>query len=540
MLEDRDDGAPGTSPVTVISHELWERRFDSDPAVVGQSILLNSHPFTIIGIAPRGFQGTTLLRSDLWVPISMTAEAIPRSPAGLMERRPVWLVMGGRLKDGVSIPQAQSEMTAIATGLVREFPDDYRDKGIVVAASSLVPGRINMVAAFMGLLMAIVGLVLLIACVNVAGMMLARAAARRREIAVRLAIGAGRGRLIRQLMTEAAIVFAAGGAIGLVLSRWLTSLLLGLLPALPFPVGLDTPIDWRVTAFAVGLSFVTAIVSGLAPAIQASGASLVPALKLEGLDSGPSRLQLRNAFVVGQITMSLVLVIAAGLFLRALQHAANVQPGFDQERVDVVTLDLAIGGYGDDTGPAFVRELLGRISAMPGIESASASVDLPLDGGRMGLGPITLPGRQEGSNGVNADWNVCEPGLFTTLGMRLVRGRDFSNTDSRTASRVAIVNEAFARRAWPDQEPLGQRLLVDGWRAASDTVTVIGVAADANTHLAQRSGRTVHLRATRAAEHVETVAPRQNDRRCERDSSSARAAARDEPQPAPHRRDAAQ
>ncbi len=485
-LEDRDDAAAGESPVTVISYELWERRYNSDPGIVGQSILLNSHPFTIVGVAPRGFQGTTLLRSDLWLPISMTAQAMPRNPSGLNERRPVWLVMGGRLKDGVSIEQTQSEMTAIAAGLVREFPDDYRDKGIVVARSAIVPGRVNIIAGFMGLLMVIVGLVLLIACVNVAGMMLARAAARRREIAVRLAIGAGRGRLIRQLMTEAVVVFAAGGAIGLVLSRWLTSLFLGILPALPFPIGLEMPTDWRVLSFAIGLSFAAAVLSGLAPALQASGASLLPALKADGMESAPSKLRLRNVFVVGQITMSLLLVIAAGLFLRALQHAASVQPGFDQERVDVVTLDLSIAGYRDEAGRVFVRQLLDRISAMPGIESATASVDLPLDGGRMGLGPTRIPGRPEGiggPDGVGADWNVVEPGFFRTMRMRLVSGRDFSDTDTRTSPRVAIVNEAFARLAWPDQEPLGQRIGVDAQQPGQgqpDTeVTVVGVAANA-------------------------------------------------------------
>jgi len=481
-LEDRDDQAAGANPVAVISHELWERRYNSDPGIVGQAILLNSHPFTIVGVAPRGFQGTTVLRSDLWLPLSMTAEAIPRNPSGLTSRRAVWLVMGGRLKDGVSIPQAQAEMQAIASGLVREFPDDYRDRGIVVAASALVPGRINIVAGFMGLLMAIVGLVLLIACVNVAGMMLARAAARRREIAVRLAIGAGRGRLIRQLMTEAVVVFAAGGAIGVVLSRWLTSLCLGLLPALPVPIGLEIPTDWRVLGFAIGLSLLTAVLSGLAPALQASGANLVPALKTEGMDSGRSRLRLRSVFVVGQITMSLLLVIAAGLFLRALQHAASLQPGFDQERVDVVTLDLSIAGYREEAGRVFVHDMLQRISVLPGIESATASVDLPLDGGRMGLGAVRIPGRPEGQDGVDADWNVVEPGLFQTLRMRLVGGRDFSQSDTRTSPRVAIVNEAFARRAWPgrpEHDALGQRLLVDTESGSNATVTVVGIAADA-------------------------------------------------------------
>ena len=419
------------------------------------------------------------MKANLWVPLSMAAVAVPRNATGFTSRQAVWLVMGGRLKDGVSIAQAQGEMNAIASGILREFPDDYRDRGIAVAASALVPGRINIVAAFMGLLMTIVGLVLLIACVNVAGMMLARAAARRREIAVRLAIGAGRGRLVRQLMTEAVVVFAAGGAIGLVLSRWLTSLFLGLLPALPIPIGLEIPTDWRVLGFAVGLSLATAVLSGLAPALQASGAHLLPALKTEGMDSGPSKLRLRNVFVVGQITMSLLLVIAAGLFLRALEHAASLEPGFDQERVDVVTLDLSIAGYKDDAGSAFVRDLLQRVSALPGVESASASVDLPLDGGRMGLGNVRRPGRPESEGAIDADWNVVEPGFFDTLRLRLVRGRDFSQTDTRTAPQVAIVTEAFARKAWPDRDAIGQRLVVEPLPGHSPDLTVIGIAADA-------------------------------------------------------------
>jgi predicted permease len=481
MLNDGDDKTIGGHPVTVISHELWERRFDSDPGIVGQAIVLNSHAFTVVGIAPRGFQGTTLLRSDLWVPLSMTGVAIPRNPIGLENRQSVWLVMGGRLKDGVTVQQAQAEMNAIAAGLQREFPQEYGDRGIVVATSALVPGRINVVAAFMGLLMAIVGLVLLIACVNVAGMMLARAANRRREIAVRLAIGAGRGRLIRQLMIEAVVLFAAGGAAGVLVSRWLTGMFMGLLPALPFPVGLGIPTDWRVLSFAIALSFVTAILSGLAPALQASGSNLVPALKSEGLDSGPSKLRLRSAFVVGQITMSLLLVIAAGLFLRALQHAASLQPGFNQDRVDVLTFDLSIGGFNDTTGRPFVREVLERVKALPGVESASASVDLPLDGGRMGFGSARLPGVDGEAGNVNADWNIVEPGFFQTLQLPLVRGRDFAPTDTAASPRVAIVNEAFARRAWPNQDPIGQHVLTERGPFQPDMapLTIVGVATDA-------------------------------------------------------------
>jgi predicted permease len=481
LLNDGDDKTVGGQPVSVISHELWERRFAADPAIVGQSIVLNSHPFTVVGVAPRGFQGTALLRSDLWVPLSMTGVAIPRNPIGVESRQSVWLVMGGRLKDSVTIQHAQAEMNAIASGLQREFPQESVDRGIVVARSSLVPGYINMVAAFMVLLMAIVGLVLLIACVNVAGMMLARAANRRREIAVRLAVGAGPGRLIRQLMIEAIVLFAAGGAIGIVLSRWLTSMLLGVLPALPAPVGLDMPTDWRVLTFAVLLSLATALLSGLAPALQASGANLVPALKAEGMDSGLSKLRLRSAFVVGQIAMSLLLVIAAGLFLRALHHAASLQPGFNQDGVDVLTFDLSIGGFTEKTGRPLVRELLQRISAMPGVESATASVDLPLDGGRMGFGRTRVPGVDGDAGNIDADWNIVEPGFFRTLQLTLVRGRDFAPTDTPASPRVAIVNEAFARRVWPDQDPIGHHVLTDSgpFQQGMSPMTVIGVAIDA-------------------------------------------------------------
>jgi predicted permease len=480
LLQDEDDVTMGGHPVAVISHKLWERRFGSDPGIVGQTIVLNNHPFAVVGVAPKGFQGTTLLEPDLWLTLSMLSQGAPRMTARMMtERRIVWLVMGGRLKEGVSIAQAQSEMDAIAAALQREYPDDYRDRGIAVMQSALVPGRIGVVAGFLGLLMAIVGLVLLIACVNLAGMMLARAVGRRREIAVRLAVGAGRGRVIRQMMIEALVVFAAGGIAGFILSSWLTSLLLSLLPQLPFPITLGIQNDWRVVTFAILMCLAAALLSGLAPALQASRADLVPSLKTEGMDSGPSRLRLRNAFVIGQITMSLLLVIVAGLFFRALQHATSIQPGFDQERVDVVSLDLSVAGIRAESEAPFVRQLLERVRALPGVESATTAWDLPLDGGRMGLGSLRAPGpRLPDVAPLFADWNVVETDFFRTMRIRLMSGRDFADSDTRQAPRVAIVNEALARRMWPGQEPLGQRLVSEN---PDETVelTVVGVAADA-------------------------------------------------------------
>lgn len=481
LLRDEDDRAEGASPVTAISYELWERRFGSDPAIVGRVVTLNGHGFTIVGIAARGFQGTTLVKPDLWVPISMHAQAMPRMSANLLtSRQAVWLFTGGRLKPGVTVGQASAEAAEIGAALEREFPRENRGKSFVVKPSALVPGRIQVVAGFIGLLMTIVGLVLLIACVNVSGMLLSRAAGRRREIAVRLAIGAGRGRLIRQLLTETGVLFAAGGAIGLVITRWLTSLLLAVLPQLPVPLFVEIGTDWRVVSFAIAASLLAALLAGLAPALQASRADLVPALKAEGLESGPARLRLRNAFVVGQVTMSLVLIITAGLFLRALQRAASIEPGFDERNVEVVALDLSLARYKEGTGEPFIRELLARTRALPGVEAASVAVDLPLDGSRYGLGGIRVPDMAlpPDRDSLDADWNVVEPGYFRTLRLPIVLGRDFEERDTRGAQPVAIINEALARRVWPGQNPLGRQMEQQG-RDGPIMLTVVGVTSNA-------------------------------------------------------------
>ena len=453
----------GAHPVAVISHELWERRFDANPGIAGQTVALNGHPFTVVGVAPRGFHGTTLLEADIWVPLAMLTQATPGMTSRMLtDRRAVWLMMGGRMKDGVTIAQAQSEMQAIAAGLEREFRDSYEGKGIAVARSVVVPGGTGWVAGFLTLLMAIVGLVLLIACVNIASMMLARAVARRREIAVRVAIGAGRGRLVRQLLTESLIVFAAGGVLGLILTRWLTSLLLALLPRLPVPISLDIPIDWRVLGFSVVLCLVTAILSGLAPALQASRMNLTPALKAEGLDAGPSRLRLRNAFVVGQITMSLLLVIVAGLFLRSLQHAAGIEPGFDPNHVEVIGLDLSLASLDESSGSAFIRTLLERVRALPGVESASAASDLPLDAATMAAGDAEIAGldagyvrrleRRRAGLLPHAEDRVCRGARFR----RARRPRRGARRDRQRDARAASV--AGSRSAGPAAHPGDSRL----------------------------------------------------------------------------------
>lgn len=480
LTDDDDSGAPGDHPVMVISYELWQRRFGGDPSVVGSSVPVNGYPFAIVGITPPGFQGTTLMRSDAWVPLSATVLASPRRNTRLFTmREAVWLLMGGRLKPGVTLERANAELAAIGAGLEREYPKENHGKGLKAMASAVVPGHIDIFAGFLALLMAIVGLVLLIACVNLSGMLLARAAARQREIAVRLAIGASRWRLARQMIAETMLLFVAGSALGVVLSIWLRGLLLALLPTLPVPVGLDMPIDARVLAFAVGVSLVAAVLSGLAPALQSTRADLVPALKADTAQSG-GRQRLRSAFLVGQVALSMLLVLTAGLFLRALGRAATAPTGFDERNVDVLMLDLSLARYTEDTGPAFARSLLAHLSGQPGIRHATLMADLPLDGGRMGFGSIRTPGLRRGdSEEVNADWNAVAPGSFATLDLPLLRGRDFTESDVRGAPRVVIVNEAMARKIWNTADVIGQSLELndnDKW----ERVTIVGVASNAH------------------------------------------------------------
>jgi predicted permease len=479
LIDDDDRAGAAGHAVMVISHELWQRRFGGDPGIVGRAVTLNGQPFAVVGIAPRGFQGTTLVRTDAWLPMSATAAASPRLGADMLtSRRAVWLLMGGRLRPGVTLAQANAEIAAIGHNLEREHPDENRGKGLTAMASAVVPGHIDIFAGFLGLLMAIVGVVLLVACVNLSGMLLARAAARQRETAVRLAIGASRWRLARQAVVEVVVLFAAGGGLGIVLGGWLRGLLLALLPTLPIPIGIDMPIDARVLAFATLISLLAAMISGLAPALHATRGDLVTALKAAGT-AGGARLRLRSVFLVGQIAGSFLLVVIAGLFMRTLGRATLLPTGFDQTNVDVAMLDLSLAGYTDVTGPGFAANLVRELRRQPGVQAAALAADLPLDGGRMGFGQIRTPGVQRGgSEAFDADWNVVSPGFFRTLNVPLVAGRDFSDADAARSLRVAIVNRAMARAIWGDADPIGRTIEL-GDESTWEATTIVGLAADA-------------------------------------------------------------
>jgi predicted permease len=475
-----DSDQPWASPVAVLSHGFWTRRFDKDPTIVGRTLRLNGHPFTVLGVAAEGFHGTGVRALDVWVPMGMVGTVTSRGT--LTDRGARGFLIGGRLKPGVSIAQAVAEIDVIGKTLEHEYQEQNRRTGLRLLASSPVPGNVGPIVAFVALLTVIVSFVLIIACANVAGVLLARAAARRQEMALRLAIGAGRARLIRQLLTETVLLFVLGGGSGLLLAWGMTSVLVSRLPTLPFPVAVSLTLDGRVFAFTAGLSLVAALLSGLAPALDASRVDLLSGLKNEAPLGG--RRRLRYAVVIAQVAFSIVLLIGAGLFIRALHRSASIDPGFDSHRVELISIDLAQAGYTNMTGPPFVRELLDRIRQMPEVQTATIATALP-GGFEVRREALTVAGGLSLSTEafVSVDWNVVEPGYFATLRTPIVAGRDFTTADRNGTQPVAIVSEAAARQFWPAQDAVGQYLSQPTWGPQGPshpmrTLLVVGVARD--------------------------------------------------------------
>ncbi|HMF98423.1 MAG TPA: ABC transporter permease [Vicinamibacterales bacterium] len=476
--------ADESAPVVVLSHRFWMRRFNGDAAIVGKALTINGQPFVVSGVAAERFQGTGVFAEDVWMPLT-APRAVDR--AMLTNRGAVWLNAGGRLRSGVSVTQASAELDAIGRSLVREHPDlQNPDVTLRAIAPSPLPGAGGPVAALLALLIGIVGVVLLIACANLAGVLLARAAARRREIAVRLAIGAGRRRLIRQLLVETLLLFAIGGGAALVVARIATSLLVSMMPALSVPIDISLALDGFGIVFTAGLACAAALLSGLAPALHTSKADVVSALK----DETPfaSRHGLRHAFVVAQVACSVLLVVVAGLFARALQKVESTSPGFDAHGLELAAVNFSLAGYTDTTAPLFARELITRVRALPAVQEATIAFVLPGGFERLGLGGIAAAdkGSADAAQMASADWNIVEPRYFATLRMAIFAGRDFTAADARGAEPVAIVGEGVVRRFWPGTriaDAVGRHLLqrsFDPHRKAASTRTlrIVGVARD--------------------------------------------------------------
>ncbi len=477
-----EDRTPETHPVVVLSYAYWQKRFQGDAGMVGREIKLNGLGYTVVGVATREFRGTIPLAVDAWVPIMMAPQVF--ASRDLLDcRRCSFMLAIGRLKPGVAVQQAQAEANAIAANLKLEYPKEIEDRGFALIPSRLFPGELQQfVGGFLAILMAIVGLVLVIASVNVAGMMLVRASARRREIAVRLAIGAGRAQVIRQMVIEGLLLFSTAGAAGLLLAIWMRNGLIALLPTLPFPVVFDLGLDWRVVAFALGASLMAGMVASLVPALQASRPDLLTALKDDSHAAGSRKMRLRNALVLGQVALSLVLLICAGLFLRALERATTIDPGFEVKNLHVLSIDFSLAGLKDNAGIDQSNRLLERFRALPAVANASWAWSVPLDGGGRGLGAFKTPGisSPDGTEFWNFDWSVISPGYFATMKIPLVRGRDFADADSASGKPVAIINETAARAIWPNQDPIGKTFR-NGDPDEPEKMTVIeivGVARD--------------------------------------------------------------
>jgi predicted permease len=473
---------PGAHPVAVVSHHFWRQQLGGDPGVVGRTITLNGSSFTVIGVAPESFTGTdTGVQPELWVPMAMNRQIKRDAELNWYEqRRGLFVNTIGRLRPGVSLAGAQAEMTAIARRLEQEYLNDNKGRTIFLVPlpqAGVSPQARQVVVGASLVLLGVVGLVLLIACANVANLLLARATARRREIAIRLSQGARRGRLVRQLLTESLVLALLGGAFGLLLMTWASHALLAFLPTLPFPVTLtlDLGADPRVLGFALAVTLATGLLFGLVPALQSSRPQLVAALKSQA-GSMPARggMGLRGALVAGQVALSLMALIASGLFLRSLAAAQRIETGYDAAHLLSVSFDVGLYGLDQGRGEQLFRAVREQVGALPGIDAAALANAGPLQGSFSRS--VFLEGRENlGNNGLLVEVNPVDPAFFHTAGVPILAGRVFTDADRAGAQPVVIVNRTMAEKFWPNESPLGKRFHFH----SKPPVVVVGVARDA-------------------------------------------------------------
>jgi macrolide transport system ATP-binding/permease protein len=473
-----DDRMRGAHPVTVISHQCWQTRFGGNPSVIGKEVIVNGRNFSIIGVAPPGFIGTEIIAApEMWFPMMMQAQ-LEMGSEWLDKRGVENIFVQGNLKPGVSVAQAQAAIDAIATQLAREFPDNNESRRVLVTQPGLMNGSVRApVLGFASVLMVVVGLVLLLACANLANLLLARATERRREMAVRLAMGAGRVRLIRQLLMESLMLACAGGTLGCLLAWWLTTLAAAYKPPIDVPANFALQLDQRVLLFAFLLSIVTGVVFGLLPALQATKTNLVAALKDDASFSTYRSSWLKNSLIVFQVALSLVLLIGGGLMVRALQQAETIPLGFVPQNAISVSFDLRLQSYEAAQGREAEKRLLENVRALPGVKAAGIADIVPVDL-HISSSPIFIEGQslERTVNTPRAMSNRVSPGYFAAMQTRIVQGREFTEQDNEQSPRVVIVNETFARRFWPRESALNKRFRRGSPNAP--LLEIIGVAQD--------------------------------------------------------------
>ena len=478
--------AIGGEPVAIISYALWQRRFAGDNAIVGKPLRMNAREFTILGVAPEGFSGSLRgLVADVWVPTS-NGPFVGLDRESLMHRGNRGTLAFARLKDGVTIDDARTRMNVVARQLLAAYPDYWTDvtrQGrritLLPESQTRIPPQIRGPAlGFVALLMATVGLVLLVCCANVAGLLLARATGRLKEVGIRVSLGASRGRIVRQMLTESVLLAALGGVVGAAAAVWAGRALMTLSLPLPVPIALDLTPDARVLLFTLTVTIITGVVFGLAPALRASRADVVTALKVDtpAMRLGGRRFSLQGALVVGQVALSLLLVVGALLFLQTLRAAASINPGFRVDRMLMVDIAPRPGEEGRSNPMQVALEIRDRVAALPGVSAVSWANAVPLGLNVSRRGTAVEGYRPREGEDMEFHYSMVGPRYFETMEIPLVRGRGFTDADREGAPRVVVVNEAFARRFWGDADPIGKRLSTGGQEGP--WLEVVGLARD--------------------------------------------------------------
>lgn len=465
-----DEDRPGSPSVVILSHGLWERNFGRDPDIINRSISLNSTAYTVIGVMPKDFRFPSSV--DLWTAIGTNGS----SPNWVRGNHPGIYAIG-RLKPGINLEQAQSAMNGVAVNLEKQYPDSNSNNR--VGMKFLLDRFVGELRPILYTLLAAVVAVLLIACVNVANLLLSRATARQKEIAIRSALGASRWRIIRQLLTESVILSLAGGLIGVILAMWGTSLLLSLSSVSSLPRFQDIHVDGTVLLFTFSLSLITGILFGLAPAFQTSKLDLNETLKEGGRNAmqGIRHNRLRSTFVIAETAIALVLLIGAGLLMRSFISLQKVDAGFDAQNVLTMGIALPSTKYKTEADHMqFFDQLITRVKALPGVQHAAIVNDLPIESGNQTS--FYVEGTPQPNKGEEplTEYNIITPEYFATMGIQLVRGRNFTDADREKSEKVVIIDENFAKQFWPNQDPLGKRVKMGGYSSTSEWCNVVGIA----------------------------------------------------------------
>jgi predicted permease len=472
-----EDLTPNSHPVAVIGYGLWQRSFGSDPHIVGRTITLNEHDFTIIGVAPADFASPFAgVAIDVWTPVMMK-DYVARPHFSLTDRGSRWLMVMGRLKPGATLSQARSNVAAIARQLEETYPKTNEQLGVEAYSIEQSPYSLKRsLQSALVILMAVVAVVLLIACANVANLQLARATSRRKEIAVCVALGARRQRLVRQMLTESLVLASVGAVLGLTLAFWTARFLPAFLPPYATGSNFHTRPDAAIFTFTAALTVIATLLFGLAPALQASKPNLVAALKENTVlvGRGQHRVSLRHGLVVTQVALSMVALISAGLFVRSLREAYEANPGFDLNHVLLASFDPFLSGYDEDRGREFYRLLVERARTLPGVQSATLARRLPLTLGGIAFANVAIDGYTPSPNeDMRLNYETVGPHYFQTMRIPLAQGRDFDERDREHAQQVVVINETMARRYWPSGGALGQRL-----KLTKDWLVIVGIAKD--------------------------------------------------------------